>query len=471
MDSIETIFEWGPEGSLTRYLADKNKNLIKSMIKTGWKPQDPLESQREWWATEKRNKDDKAWILILKAHLTLAGRVHKYVQDKQEKAEQKKHAAVMAINPVLPALTDFSREAPYEECPDWECLIDETSPRCPTGGSPPVTTDPPNAKAAPLKIECIPGGQGRDGRGRQAQIKMTYVSLSPGDTMKLLEKLPTLQPRHSNAIFWQKMKEMQLCHNLHNRDIAGLVRAKMPENHWARLRAEHQNGTWCADLDGSRREQEQALTGFKNDIILTMGEVPVSWSVIVGVTQKKEEGAQEYGRRKFDAFVAHGGMPDADRQNPAFLQLYRDGLSPAHQAILKTGLVNFNTFDELENWAVTVDNQQRKTQGARAGISAVGTEGGHCYRCGELGHFKRECQAIIPHPPNTCNKCGRIGHTESTCKDRRIPRRKGAPPKRLEKTPASAPGIRENEVVSDPAHLSHQQLLDIIQTLAAQKSA
>jgi len=256
MDSNDTTFEWGPEGSLTRYLAGKNKNLIKNMMKAGWKPHDPLETQREWWAKEKRNKDDKAWILILKAHVTLAGRVHNYVQGKQEQATQQQHAAVMAANPVLPALSDFSREPPSEECSDWECLVDETGPLCPTGGNIPLTTNPPpqSAMAAPIKIEYVPGGQGGDGRGRpaQARIKMTYVSLTPGDTMKLLDKLPTLQPRHSNTIFWQKLKEMQMCHNPYNRDIAGLVRAKMPENYWTRLQVEHQNRTWCANLNENR---------------------------------------------------------------------------------------------------------------------------------------------------------------------------------------------------------------------------
>ena len=159
-----------------------------------------------------------------------------------------------------------------------------------------------------------------------------------------------------------------------------------------------------------------------------MGRIPVSWNTIVGVVQGKEEGAQEYGRRKFDAFLAHGGMPDADRQNPMFLQLYKDGLSPAHQAILKTGLVNFNTFDEIENWAITVDNQQRKIQSARVGVSALGTDRGSCYRCGEPGHYKKDCRAQAPHPSHTCRNCGRIGHNESVCRSKRFPKREREPP-------------------------------------------
>ncbi|GCC43129.1 hypothetical protein chiPu_0026924 [Chiloscyllium punctatum] len=41
----------------------------------------------------------------------------------------------------------------------------------------------------------------------------------------------------------------------------------------------------------------------------------------------------------FEAFQAHIGIPDADRQNPAFIQLYKDGLGPTHQTVLRTGLV------------------------------------------------------------------------------------------------------------------------------------
>ena len=167
--------------------------------------------------------------------------------------------------------------------------------------------------------------------------------------------------------------------------------------------------------------------------------------------------------------MAHGGMPDADRQNSAFLQLYRDGLSSAHQAVLKTGLVNFSTFDELENWAITVDNQQRKIQSARVGVSALGTDRGSCYRCGEPGHYKKDCRAQAPHPSHTCRNCGKFGHNEPVCRSKKFPRSERAPP-RHDQTPASAPDTREGEVVSDTAHLSHQQLLDIIQTLAAQKT-
>ncbi|GCC39015.1 hypothetical protein chiPu_0023102 [Chiloscyllium punctatum] len=126
---------------------------------------------------------------------------------------------------------------------------------------------------------------------------------------------------------------MQICHN-HNRDVAGLVRTKLLKNLWSRLQPAHQNGSWCADLSDSRREQEATLADFKADVSKALSHTQVDWNAIVAVTQKPGEGAQEYGVRKFEAFQAHSRIPDADRQNPAFIQLYKDGLGPTHQASL-----------------------------------------------------------------------------------------------------------------------------------------
>ncbi|GCC49472.1 hypothetical protein chiPu_0033890, partial [Chiloscyllium punctatum] len=90
---------------------------------------------------------------------------------------------------------------------------------------------------------------------------------------------------------------MQICHNLHNRDMTGLVRTKLPENLWSRLRSVHQNGSWCADLADSRHEQDAALADFKANVSEALCHTPVDWNAIVAVTQKPGEGAQEYGAR------------------------------------------------------------------------------------------------------------------------------------------------------------------------------
>ncbi|GCC49288.1 hypothetical protein chiPu_0033507, partial [Chiloscyllium punctatum] len=127
------------------------------------------------------------------------------------------------------------------------------------------------------------------------------------------------------------------------------VQTKLPENLWSRLQPTHQNGSWCADLSDSRREQEAALADFKADVSEALGHTPVDWNTIVAITQKPGEGAQEYGVRKFEAFQAHSGIPKADWQNPAFIQLYKDGFGPTHQAVLRTGLVPYVSFTELEN--------------------------------------------------------------------------------------------------------------------------
>ncbi|GCC43913.1 hypothetical protein chiPu_0027737 [Chiloscyllium punctatum] len=186
---------------------------------------------------------------------------------------------------------------------------------------------------------------------------------------------------------------MQICHNLHNRDMAGLVRPKLPEDLWSRLRPAHQNGSWCTDLSDSRPKQEAGLGDFKANVSEALGHTPVDWNAIVAVTQKPGEGAQEYGVRKFKAFKAHSGIPDADRQNPAFIQLYKDGLGPTHQAVLQTGLVPYISFTELENWAMSLDNQ------ALATVTALSTpEPLVCYRCRQTGHHKSNCPLSFRRP-------------------------------------------------------------------------
>ncbi|GCC47713.1 hypothetical protein chiPu_0031878, partial [Chiloscyllium punctatum] len=156
------------------------------------------------------------------------------------------------------------------------------------------------ARATPVGVENSPGG-GEKGipasQTHNPRLKMTCISLTTGDTMKLLDRLPTLKPRHNNAEFWQRLREMQICHNLHNSDVAGLVRTKLPENLWSRLRPAHQNGSWCTDLSDSRREQEAALGDFKADVSEALGHTPVDCNAIVAITQKRGEGAQEYGAR------------------------------------------------------------------------------------------------------------------------------------------------------------------------------
>ncbi|GCC20737.1 hypothetical protein chiPu_0019304 [Chiloscyllium punctatum] len=153
------------------------------------------------------------------------------------------------------------------------------------------------------------------------------------------------------------------------------------------------NGSWCADLSDSRREWEVALADFKAGVSEALGHTPVDWNAFVGITQKPGEGAQEYGVHKFEVFRAHSGVPDADRQNPAFVQLYKDGLSPAHQAVPRTGLVPYATFAELENWAMSLDNR------AAPAIAAVSMdEPDGCFRCKWTGHRKAQCPLSFRRP-------------------------------------------------------------------------
>ncbi|GCC43725.1 hypothetical protein chiPu_0027842 [Chiloscyllium punctatum] len=59
--------EWGPEGSLPRFIADENKKVIETMLRSGWRPADPLDAQREWWVRQKRDRYEKACVLVLQA--------------------------------------------------------------------------------------------------------------------------------------------------------------------------------------------------------------------------------------------------------------------------------------------------------------------------------------------------------------------------------------------------------------------
>jgi len=44
-------------------------NFYDKMIRSDWKPHDLPAKQREWWQREKKDKDDKVWVLILRAHV------------------------------------------------------------------------------------------------------------------------------------------------------------------------------------------------------------------------------------------------------------------------------------------------------------------------------------------------------------------------------------------------------------------
>ncbi|GCC43573.1 hypothetical protein chiPu_0027427, partial [Chiloscyllium punctatum] len=200
--------DWGPEGSLTRFIANENKKVIKAMLHSGWRPADPLDVQRECWARQKKDRYVKACVLVLQAHVRLAGKVQLYVQDKKKQTTEHLEAQALAAHTVLPTLSD-APSAPPSPTWDWEGLTDNLDTQELRTGY---------ARAAPVKVEYTPGG-GEGGRAttlaHNPRLKMTYVSLTPGDTMKLLDRLPTLKPRHNNAEFWQRLREMQICHNLH----------------------------------------------------------------------------------------------------------------------------------------------------------------------------------------------------------------------------------------------------------------
>ncbi|GCC42774.1 hypothetical protein chiPu_0026535, partial [Chiloscyllium punctatum] len=162
-----------------------------------------------------------------------------------------------------------------------------------------------------------------------------------------------------------------------------------------------------------------------------------------GVTQKPGEGAQEYRVRKFEAFQAHSSIGDPDRQNPAFIQLYKDGLGPTHQAVLRTGLVPIS-FTELENWATSLDNQ------APATVAAFSTpEPLVCYRCRQTGHHRFKCPLSFRRPGDPDLGGGSPGQ----CRDNPGQHRGCSPPWHAHRRCASRPseqGTREQGTKGDP---------------------
>ncbi|GCC46485.1 hypothetical protein chiPu_0030446, partial [Chiloscyllium punctatum] len=140
-------FEWGPEGSLTRFIPDENEKVIKAVLWSGWQPADPLDAQQEWWVHQKRDRYEKACILVLQAHVRLASKVQLYVQDKQKQTSEHIEAQALANRTILPTLSEPPC-APPSPTWDWEGLVDNTGPR---------ESHTSLARPAPVKVENTPG--------------------------------------------------------------------------------------------------------------------------------------------------------------------------------------------------------------------------------------------------------------------------------------------------------------------------
>ncbi|GCC44640.1 hypothetical protein chiPu_0028689, partial [Chiloscyllium punctatum] len=116
------------------------------MLRSGWRPADPLDAQREWWVRQKRDRHEKACVLVLQAHVRLASKVQLYVQDKQKQASEHLKAQVLANRTILPILFE-PPSAPPSPTWDWEGLMDNTGPR---------ESHASLARATPVKVEYTP---------------------------------------------------------------------------------------------------------------------------------------------------------------------------------------------------------------------------------------------------------------------------------------------------------------------------
>lgn len=224
-----------------------------------------------------------------------------------------------------------------------------------------LNEDPPDEYfMAPIRLRGQPGN---------AQARADYQPFTPGERQQILKDLGNLQTRSANTKFWAHLDMVWLGHSLHLRDIHQLVRAACPVDRWHHVQTtpnaantDFKTGRWTDQSPLADTIDQQVHFGrFKTEIQRVLGQSPTNWSKITSCKQQKDEGASEYGERLFVTYGESSGNPGALRTDPAFIQAFKDGLSPAHQAIIKMGVVTNRTYDELVEWACGVDGL--KTRG------------------------------------------------------------------------------------------------------------
>ena len=102
-----------------------------------------------------------------------------------------------------------------------------------------------------------------------------------------------------------------------------------------------------AELDA----QKAPFTQLKAEIQRVLGNAPTNWSRITATKQLKGEGASEYGEQLFQVYQECSGQGNPGRGDRVFIQAFKDGLSIAHQTILKMGVIMPQDYDELVEWA------------------------------------------------------------------------------------------------------------------------
>lgn len=407
----------GPPGSLINSYMTDRRSLIDRMQKDGWDVSQSLESQREWVRKQKREKTKKTGVLLVHQ---LAGLIEQV--DKVRETDKAKNREIADLKKKVEILEGINQEQ-SRMCPGrWTgCNTDPLPPYGLSGPTAPTeetvgdTTE--EYFAAPVRMRGQPGAAG---------ARADFQPFTPGERQQILKDLGNLQTRSANTKFWANLDMVWLGHSLHLRDIHQLVRAACPVDRWRLMQTtpnqantDYKTGRWteqCPLADTIDRQQAP-FNLFKTEIQRVLGEAPTNWSKITSCKQQKGEGASEYGERLFIVYGESSGQPGPARTDPAFIQAFKDGLSPAHQAIIKMGVVTARNYDDLVEWACGVDGLKAKEEGTvkvkQESVSAVKQAAGPkgaCHGCGKPGHFIRDCKA-----KKTCTYCNKKGHTEATC--------------------------------------------------------
>jgi len=394
----------GSAGSLIEIYMTGRKELIKRMQKDGWDTSQTLEQQRKWIDKERRNRTKKIGIMLTHQLAGLIEQVtvstRKWKEDKERIRELESQVRELEKrNQVL----EDQGGGETDPLPSYEATQQE-----PTA---------PSEEWEQVEHNLAPITRG----GTAARPKANYKPFTPGERQQIMASLGKLQTRSANTTFWEELDTIWVGHQLHLRDIHQLVRAACPVDKWRQVAG---GGRWThvipltAEIDA----QLAPFLQFKEEIQRVLGNAPTNWSKITTTRQLKGEGASEYGERLFRIYQECSGQGNPGRGDRAFIQAFKDGLSNAHQIILKMGVIMSRDYDELVEWASGVPGEEKPQAQTRLGRVAAYNNGNGtklkliCHNCGRQGHVARNCGTNkARNRDKHCSHCNKRGHTETVC--------------------------------------------------------
>ncbi len=175
-------------------------------------------------------------------------------------------------------------------------------------------------------------------------------------------------------------------------------------------------------------------------------------------------------RRKLEAGGDRSKVKDV---NTVFI----NGLLPVCDAVRGVLLTMLNErLEELEEVARAEEDLQLKRRGVKRSIRVTEALGAvptskpkynratvRCFSCGQLGHVKRECTAVLvpnsnqsqTNPPR-CQWCRHIGHTEADCRKKKAGQAP-TPPNNQGAGPSSAPQQQKRVIFAGAATAPREQ--------------